>query len=71
MPPEPLPREAGGDGADVCTGTRSFTDHRNSLKERRAGRAGIAAGRIGGAHRGNPVGAIDDRAADAGAAKAC
>ena len=28
-------------------------------------------GRIGGAHRGNPVGAIDDRAADAGAAKAC
>ena len=29
-----LPREAGGDGADVCTGTRLFTDHRNSLKQR-------------------------------------
>jgi hypothetical protein len=28
-------------------------------------------GRVGGAHGGNPVGAIDDRTADAGAAKAC
>jgi hypothetical protein len=32
--------------------------------------AGIAAGRIGGAWR-QPGRAIDDRAADAGAAKAC
>ena len=43
----------------------------NSLKQRRTGRPGIAAGRVGGVHGGNAVGAIDDRAADAGAAKAC